>query len=121
MEIVRDRANHHIALTQYKLISSMLNKVGGVPDCQQTTEYGRSCRKSRRWDTRWVGIQDGQYAEMVGSLLYVSVCTRPDIQHAASVLAKYMSCPTKELMRHAVHVFVESQLSQSLLLKIAPR
>jgi hypothetical protein len=46
-----------------------------------------------------------KYAEMVGCLLYVAVCTRPDIQFAASALARYMSCPTKELMKHVVHVF----------------
>jgi hypothetical protein len=33
------------------------------------------------------------------------MCTRPDIQFAASALARFMSCPKKELMKHAVHVF----------------
>jgi hypothetical protein len=30
---------------------------------------------------------------------------RPDIQFAASALARNMPCPTKELVQHAVHVF----------------
>jgi hypothetical protein len=42
---------------------------------------------------------------MVGCLLYVGVCSRPDIQFSASALARYMSCPTKELVKHAIHVF----------------
>ena len=31
------------------------------------------------------------YASVVGSLMYVMVCTRPDIAHAVGVLRKYMS------------------------------
>jgi hypothetical protein len=42
---------------------------------------------------------------MVECMPYVAVCTRPYIPFAASALARYMSCPTKELVVHAVHVF----------------
>jgi hypothetical protein len=36
------------------------------------------------------------YASVVGSLMYVMVCTRPDIAHAVGVLSRYMSKPRKE-------------------------
>jgi hypothetical protein len=36
------------------------------------------------------------YASVVGSLMYVMVCTRPDISHAVGVLRRYMSTPGKE-------------------------
>ena len=36
------------------------------------------------------------YASVVGSFMYVMVCTRPDIAHAVGVLSRYMSKPGKE-------------------------
>jgi hypothetical protein len=36
------------------------------------------------------------YSSTVGSLMYVMVCTRADIAHAAGVVSRYMNNPSKE-------------------------
>ena len=36
------------------------------------------------------------YALAIGSLMYVMVCTRPDIAHAVGVVRKFMSRPRKQ-------------------------
>jgi len=47
-------------------------------------------------------LPDGnRYAELVGSLLYVSTTTRPDIAFAVGVLSRFMSCPEQDHMRAA--------------------
>ena len=35
------------------------------------------------------------YQSIVGSLLYVAIASRPDIQHAVSLVSKFNSCPTE--------------------------
>ncbi|RVW78256.1 Retrovirus-related Pol polyprotein from transposon TNT 1-94 [Vitis vinifera] len=36
------------------------------------------------------------YASAIGSLMYVMVCTRPDIAHAVGVVSKFISKPGKQ-------------------------
>ena len=36
------------------------------------------------------------YQSLVGSLLYIANCTRPDIAHAVGVLSQFNSCYTQE-------------------------
>jgi hypothetical protein len=45
------------------------------------------------------------YANAVGSLMYVMVCTRPYIAHAVGVLSRYMSKPWKEHWTTVKRVF----------------
>jgi len=45
-------------------------------------------------------LQEGnRYAELVGSLLYLSTTTRPDIAFAVGVLSRFMSCPEQDHIR----------------------
>jgi hypothetical protein len=36
------------------------------------------------------------YSSTIGSLMYVMVCTRPDMAHAVGVVSRYMNNPIKE-------------------------
>jgi hypothetical protein len=44
------------------------------------------------------------YLELIESLLYLSVCTRPDIAYAVGALSRYMSAPTTDHWRAAMGI-----------------
>jgi transposase InsO family protein len=48
--------------------------------------------------------QENEYAAIVGSLLYLSVHTRPDITFAVSTLSRFMSAPTEDHLTAAKRV-----------------
>lgn len=48
--------------------------------------------------------EGNEYAAIVGSLLYLSVKTRPDIAHALGVLSRFMSCPRVPHLKAAKNV-----------------
>lgn len=47
---------------------------------------------------------DNFYQALVGSLLYLSANTRPNISHACGILSRFMSCPTDQHWEAAKHV-----------------
>lgn len=40
-------------------------------------------------------MKDKMYANLIGSLLYAQVCTRPDLAFAVSVLGRFQSNPDR--------------------------
>jgi hypothetical protein len=45
------------------------------------------------------------YVSAVGSLMYVMVCTRPDIAHVVGVLSRYMEKPRNDHLKIVKRVF----------------
>ena len=58
-----------------------------------------------------------RYSQLVGSLLYLSVCTRPDISQAVGVLSRYMANPSMEHWTAAKGVlrYIAGSLQTSIL------
>jgi hypothetical protein len=102
MEVTGDQEARALKLTQRKLTGELLARYG--------MEAAR--RKSVPINPGEKVVRDGEpldrerypYSELVGSLLYLSVCTRPNIAQAVGVLARYMSAPTEAHWRVAFGV-----------------
>jgi hypothetical protein len=94
MEIVRDRQMHTLCLTQVKYAKTILEKTG-MSECKtKSTPMQVNTRLSKYGkDTM---ADSGVYAEVVGMLLYLSTCTRPDLAFSVGMLARFMSQPRQE-------------------------
>ena len=96
MEIERDRAKGTLRLSQRALAESLIAKFGMTQSKPKRTPMDLSVRLIKSTDpAELCGPDDTHtYMEIVGSLLYLSTCTRPDIAQAVGVLSRFMSCPT---------------------------
>lgn len=50
-------------------------------------------------------VDQHNYRQMVGSLIYAMVCTRPDLSYAVTKLSQHLSCPTTGDAQMIKHVF----------------
>ena len=55
----------------------------------------RQARTLQAEEDQLLDREECHYSELVGSLLYLSVCTRPDISNAVGVLARHMAKPSQ--------------------------
>ena len=103
MKIVRDRDARTLTLTQAVLTSELLEKFRMDEAKTAITPLVTGMVLTRN-DGEPLDTQAYPYSELVGSLLYLSICTRPDIAQAVGVLSRYMSAPTMDAWRATMHV-----------------
>ncbi|GJW46027.1 retrotransposon protein, putative, ty1-copia subclass [Tanacetum coccineum] len=98
MEIVRDRSRKILRVSQFGYVSKILNnfridnrKSVQMPLGGHFKQSLKDCpvRDCDEWMSKEL------YANAVGSLMYLMVCTRPDIAYAVSVVSRYLANPGK--------------------------
>jgi hypothetical protein len=91
MEVVQDIVKGTIVITQSNYIEEVLRRFGML-DCKPCNIPMCS---SLSLSKATVNEDSYPYAEVIGSLLYMTSCTRPDITYAVNVLSKYIACHDK--------------------------
>ncbi len=92
MELSRDREARSLKLTQKKLTGELISQYG-LADAR-VCSVPQAAREKLRKEGEPLDTVRFPYSECVGSLLYLSVCTCPDIAQAVGALARYMAAPT---------------------------
>ena len=103
MEVTRDRERRTLEIRQTTQIQKMLETFG-MSDCKPvSTPMDKEPERSSAEE----GSADVEYMSMVGSLLYISGMTRPDITYAVQSLLRHMQSSTdahktmaKRIMRY---------------------
>lgn len=92
MEIVRDRSNRTLKLSQRRATAELLEKFG--MECTRTRDTPLSA-STKLTKESGNNLTTMPYSALVGSLLYLAHCTRPDITQAVGALARYMAAPSQ--------------------------
>jgi hypothetical protein len=93
MEIHRNREQKTIFLSQKKYCEELLEKWDMTEAKARKLPIGPGEVMHREGET--LNTEQFPYLSLVGGLLYLSCCTRPDISFAVGTLSRFMSSPTE--------------------------
>jgi hypothetical protein len=109
MEIVRDRKSGLLYLSQKSYIEKVLHRLN-VHNAKPVStplapHFKLSAKQCAETDADLEYMSKVPYSSAVGSLIYAMVCSRSDLSHAMSVVARYMSNPGKEHWKAVQWIF----------------
>ncbi|CAI7815798.1 unnamed protein product [Closterium sp. NIES-54] len=90
LRITRDRAQRTITLTQSHMVQQVLQRFGFTYSSPQSTPLLTGHSLSAPPSDESVE-PSGPYPELVGCLMYLMTCTRPDLTYPLSLLARYVA------------------------------
>ncbi|CAI7911951.1 unnamed protein product, partial [Closterium sp. NIES-54] len=90
LQITRDRARRTITLTQSHMVQQVLQRFGFTYSSPQATPLPTRHSLSALPSDEFVE-SSGPYPELVGCLMYLMTCTRPDLAYPLSILARYVA------------------------------
>ncbi|CAI7743784.1 unnamed protein product [Closterium sp. NIES-53] len=90
LRITRDRAQCTITLTQSHMVQQVLQRFGFTYSSPQSTPLPTGHSLSAPPSDESVE-PSGPYPELVGCLMYLMTCTRPDLAYPLSLLARYVA------------------------------
>ncbi|CAI7779420.1 unnamed protein product [Closterium sp. NIES-53] len=90
LRLTRDRAQRTITLTQSHMVQQVLQRFGFTYSSPQSTPLPTGHSFSAPPSDESVE-PSGPYPELVGCLMYLMTCTRPDLAYPLSLLARYVA------------------------------
>lgn len=110
MRITRDRKNQKLDLSQVVYIEKVLKRFNMNNAKPVSTPLANHFNLTKvmypRNDKEKEHLAKVPYASIIGSLMYVMVCTRPDIAQAVGFVSRYMSNPGKEHWQELMDILV---------------
>lgn len=88
LEIKRDISSQYMEISQAEYLQKVLNKFGMSDSKPVSTPIETKCDFDKN-----EFLTEHPYRELIGSLLYLSIVSRPDICVAVNYFGKFQSCP----------------------------
>ena len=93
MLIERDRTRQSLKLSQQRMTTQLLSKYQ-MQDAKPKSVPLTASTKLTKDEGEPLDKHKYGFSQLIGSLMYLAVCTRPDIAQAVGALARYMTTPT---------------------------
>lgn len=87
------RSTDGIAISQAHYVEKVLEKYGYSHVKSVVTPYDPS--KTLHKNKSGVPVSQLRYSQIIGSLMYLANCSRPDISYAVTKLSRFTSCPDR--------------------------
>ena len=115
MKIVRDRNRKLITIDQIDYASKVVHCFG-QENCKPVTTPLPGGYKPQHCETEATSEQRSQYQSIIGSLLYLTLGTRPDIAYAVILMSQFMTNPSEEHIKKALYIvkYVKSSLNMKI-------
>ncbi|KAG1665162.1 hypothetical protein FOA52_005543 [Chlamydomonas sp. UWO 241] len=104
IHIERDREHRTLKLKQRRYTIDVIERFGLVDAQTKAQPISPTTKLSKSVGELLDEKHRHLFMELLDSLLYLAVCTRPDISQTVGVLARYMSCPTTAHLEAAKQV-----------------
>jgi hypothetical protein len=93
IEIIRDRSKKSLVITQRSFISKILNKYNKANNKPKTLPLPIGVKLNKNLESS--NIKE-LYQQEIGSLIYLTIFTRPNLVYSINYLARFMSNPSIE-------------------------
>ncbi len=93
IKVGRDRVNRSVKFSQSSYIEDVIKRFDLDSAKPTSTPIDSNVKLIKRTNQPSCA---GDYPSLVGSLMWAAICTRPDIMHAVSSLARFNSDPTED-------------------------
>ncbi|GAA5915667.1 hypothetical protein JCM5296_000044 [Sporobolomyces johnsonii] len=105
---IRRRDDGSISLDQRHYVEKLLDRFNFVDEVKKNTETPASLSADIKPLQPGEAVAHVPYREMLGALLYLAICTRPDLSYAVSVASRFGAAPAlrhwtqlKRILRYA--------------------
>ena len=88
----RDRKKKTQTIDQRQYLMSVLDRFG-MKDCNSVSTPMGNGGKFKKLSVADEAVETQRYQGVIGSLIYASICTRPDLSYSVGVLCQFMSKP----------------------------
>src|SRR5665213_3340007 len=115
IQVTRDRANRRLSLDQSQLANQILKRFGML-ECKPVTTPLESSIQLKSAEISQSPVDQTLFRQMIGSLIYLMIGTRPDIAAAVSIISQFASNPTT--LHHQAMKHILRYLKDTINLKL---